>query len=104
MESDDRRRGLQRRTQDHRNLVVLPRMEIDHVPVGEELGHSRREDSEVGARVLSSLRTGVAGHPDDLPHLQVTILGELAEEAHLPVLEIAEGAIGGAGGPEAVET
>ncbi len=93
----------QRGGQHHRHLVVLPRVQVDDVALREELGDAGLVDAEVGAAVLGRLGAGVAGDPDHLADLQLAVLGELAEEAHRAVLQVAERAVGGAGRPEAVE-
>ena len=103
VQRDDRRLLLQRGRQHDRDLVVLPRMQVDDMSVGEQLGHSGGEDPEVRPRVLGGLGSGVPGDPDDLAHSQVAVLGQLAEEAHRTVLQVRKRAVGRAGGPEAAE-
>ncbi len=71
--------------------------------VGEELRHARREDAEVRAAVLGRLGARVAGDPDHLADLELGVLGQLAEQAHGSVLEVAERPIRRARRPEAVE-
>ena len=85
------------------HLVVLPRVQVDDVPDGEQLGDADGEDAEVGAGVLGRLRAGVARDPQHLADLELAVLGELAEQPHRPVLEVGERAVGGARAPEPVE-
>ena len=87
----------------HRDLVVFPRMEVDHLAFREELGHCRLEDAEVSTRVLGRLGSGVAGDPEHLANLELAILCQLRKQAHRPVLEIRERAVCRARAPEAVE-
>ena len=99
----DRHVRGQRRGEHHGHLVVLPRVQVDHVALREELRDVRGEDAEVGTRVFGRLGAGVAGDPQHLAELQLAVLRELAEQAHRSVLEVRERAVGGARAPEAVE-
>ena len=45
-------------------------MEVDDVAIGEELGHPRSENSEMGPAILSCFRTGVPGDPILLSDLE----------------------------------
>jgi len=94
---------LERRREHDRYLVVLPRVDVDHLTVGEQLGHAGTEDAEVGAAVLGGFGTGVRGDPHRLADLQLSVLGHLAEQAHGAVFQVGERTVGRAGGVEAVE-
>ena len=69
----------------------------------EQLSDACLEDPEVGAGVVSGLRTGMTGDPQELSDLQLTVLSKLAEQPHRSVLEVGEGAVGRAGAPESFE-
>ena len=71
--------GRHGRRDHHRDLVVLPRDDVDHVPVGEELHDRGLVDAEVRARVLGGLGTGVTGYPQDFADLDIRVLSDLAE-------------------------
>ena len=103
VQGHDRNVRGQRGGQQDRHLVVLPGVQVDDVPFGEELGHPGLEDAEVGPAVLGGLGSRVAGDPEHLADADLRVLGELAEQAHRAVLQVREGAIGRAGRPEAVE-
>ncbi len=98
-----RRVLLQCRCQQHRHLIELPGMQVDDLTTGKHLGHSRSEDTEVGAAVVGCLRPGMAGHPEHLAQPPITVLGQLAEQPHHTVQKVGEGTVGGGGSPESPE-
>jgi hypothetical protein len=49
VQRDDRGVQAKRRAEHHRYLVVLPRVQVDDLTVGEQLGDAGGEDAEVGA-------------------------------------------------------
>ena len=79
VQSDDGHIGGQGGPQGRGHFVVFPGIKVEHVPLGKQLRYPRRENAEVGPAVLGRLGTGVPGHPQQPPHLELRILGYLAE-------------------------
>ena len=96
-------RDLRRREIAGRDIVVIPKAQIDHLTAREQLPHLRSEDAEVGTRIGRGFRTGVRGKNMQHADAEFAVLILLAPNTRRSVHQRRKRSVGAAQSPHSSE-